>query len=605
MRSARWTAALLLTAGAAACSSGATHAAPPDHAVLRDGPDRTVAAACRTNARTKQPPHLTAPSLPSGTVVPKFEDVTEQAGLGGACQGERREPPNCWFSRAAVARRFPTFHPNDPIFASKDACTPERETGGIAVGDYNGDGWPDLYVTRLDGPGILYRNDHGHFRDVTSIAHLDVLHEPSNGAAWADLDNDGHLDLIVTTLAGKQIYVFMSDGHGHFTEEARARGLAMPANSPLAVQSVNVGDFDGDGYVDVEFTEWRIFGFGNAAPRARLFRNLGAKHPGYFTDVTEQAGVDMRRPLVPAWSFSSAMTDLDGDGRPDIYVASDFGTSKLFWNEGNGRFSDGTRAASVGTEENGMGLTVADYNGDGKPDVFVTSIYDPNERCGDQCTYGRSGNRLYRNAGNRRFTDVTTVAGVRDGGWGWGTAFFDPTNSGLLDLVATSGIDYPASPTDQFLDGPTHLWEQVAPGRFVDVAGSAGMTEPGPGKGLAVLDFDRDGRMDVVIVRDGRTPVLYRNVTPSPGHWLAVRLVGRDHRNALGAVVQVQPQGGRTATYWYGSVSHFLGQSDDMVHAGLGAATTVTKLVVHWPDGHVTTQQAVPADRMITIAEDA
>ncbi|HEY1741189.1 MAG TPA: CRTAC1 family protein [Acidimicrobiia bacterium] len=593
-------AALGAIALVAACSSGSSFVAP-HHKVLRNGPDVPLATACRTQARTKQPPAQTTPP-PNPQAAPKFTDVTTQVGLD-YCQGERRNPPNCLFSRASVEARFPKFNASDPIFASKDACTPERETGGVAVGDYNNDGWPDLYVTRLDGPGILYENVHGHFRDVTSIAHLNVLHDPSNGAQWADLDNDGYLDLIVTTIAGRRLYVFMNDGHGHFSEEAIPRGLAMPASSPLAVQSVNVGDFDNDGYVDVDVTEWRIFGFGEAPSRARLFRNLGKKHPGYFEDVTKSAGVDMSRPLVPAWSFSSAISDLDGDGKPDLYVASDFGTSKLFWNDGNGHFSDGTRAASVGTEENGMGLTIGDYDRDGRPDIFVTSIYDPTERCQGECTYGRTGNRLYRNLGNRHFADATSAAGVRNAGWGWGTAFIDATNSGWLGLVATSGIDYPAFPSDQFLDGPTRMWWQATPGHFVDVAQFAGMTQPGPGKGLAVLDYDRDGRMDVVIVRDGSTPVLYRNVTPQSGHWLGVQLVGRDHRNVIGSVVTLDIAGQKPETFWYGSVSHFLGQSDPAVHAGLGAARRVNKLTVHWADGHQTTLHNLAVDRMMTIDE--
>ena len=300
--------------------------------------------------------------------------MTKAAGLEGAVQSTRRLAPHCLLNAAALAREFPKQPRVTATSWTKEQCVPERMTGGVAVGDYDGDGWPDIYVTRLDGPGILYRNMHnGTFEDVTKQAGLDVLHEPSDGAAFADVDNDGHEDLYVTTFASHRYWFFHNDGHGHFTEDAQARGLALDDGTVHLGYSVTPGDFNDDGYVDFEVSEWRPFELApNSQPsHTRLLMNLGRRDPGHFVDVTDRAGVALESPTQATTSFASAFADLDGDGRPDLVMANDFSTSRLFWNDGHGTFTNGTREAGLGTDENGMGLTIGDYDGDGRPDVFV------------------------------------------------------------------------------------------------------------------------------------------------------------------------------------------------------------------------------------------
>jgi hypothetical protein len=565
---------------------------------------RVSQATCGVPAPSRPPATVSTPSAPEG---PRFVDATARSGLE-YCQGRRATAPHCRFNPAALRRTFPSFDASGATFAGQDACTPERQSGGVAVGDYDGDGRPDVYVTRLDGPGLLFRNvGGGRFVDVTKQSGLASWNEPSNGAGWADLDNDGAQDLVVTPLAGHRLAYFHNDGSGHFHEEGVARGLALAADAPRVAESVNFGDYDGDGYLDVHVTEWRMFDLGRVPTFARLLHNRGRRAPGTFEDVTASAGADLALPGRPAWSFASAFADLDGDGRPDLYVAGDFGTSRLLWNDGAGHFTDGTRAAAVGTEENAMGLTVADYDGDGRPDVFVSSIYDPLVRCeAGNCNHGGSGNRLFRNLGGRRFADVTDHAGVRDGGWGWGAAFVDTTNVGRPDLVEVSGVDLPAQRFPQFLAGPTYAWRNRGDGTFAPMGPETGLVAPGPAKGLATLDADGDGRLDLLVVRDGRGPVLYLNRTPARRAWLGVRLVGtRSNRDGLGAVVEVQARaGGPVQRVEYGSVTHLLGQSELTAHFGLGQlAGPVARVRVRWPAGGRSELRAVRPGRVVTVRE--
>jgi hypothetical protein len=558
------------------------------------------------SASAPAPRHPTLASLD----VPRFVDVSAEAGLN-VVQGVRHVRPNCLLGGPRFHAEFPSVKEPGPGHESDDQCIPERMAGGVAVGDFDGDGWPDLYLTRLDGPGVLYRNRRdGTFEDVTARAGLGVVDEPSNGAAWGDVDNDGHLDLFVTTLAGTRFFLFHNDGRGHFVEQAAARGVARASNNPHIGFSVDVGDFDGDGWLDVETTEWRSPELaGNLTPsNNRLFHNRGRVAPGYFDDVTTTAKVAVEQKGAPTLGFGSAFTDLDGDGRPDLLYVGDYKTSRLFWNNGDGTFTDGTTATGVNSAENAMGLTIGDYDGDGRADVFVTSIFDSTTPCRKYaCGHGNTGNRLYRNDGNRRFSDVTSKAGVRDGGWGWGAAFFDAANTGRLDLVMTSGVDFPWDvSTPKYERGPMHLWLNRGDGTFADATARAGLTVAGPGKGLVVFDYDNDGKLDVLVVRDANKPVLYRNETAGDNAWLGVRAVGtKSNRDGLGAVVTVQAAGRSRQTIAVGSITHFLGQSDSIAHFGFGRFRgRIAEVRVSWPaTGRKSVLRNVATDRVITLTE--
>ena len=592
---------LAVVVAVSACASSAPARSGSAHPRHRRG-IQAISAPCRIRPDRPLRFGVSGPGSPD---LPHFEVVTRRTGLE-YCQGDRRVAPRCYLNSASMRKRFPDFKGPAAIFDGGEACESERQTGGVAIGDYDADGRPDVYVTRLDAPGLLFRNaGNGTFTDVTAAIGLSGVDVPSNGAGWADIDNDGHLDLFVTTIAAPHLLLFHNEG-GRLVEQGISRGVGGDPTSPKVLQSVNFGDFDRDGFVDVHTTEWRKFDVGaNRLTASRLYRNLGATKPGFFEDVTDSQGVNLAQPTAPDWSFASAFADLDQDGRQDLYVASDFGTSRLFWNDG-ARFSDGTKTAAVGSEEDAMGLTIADYDGDGRPDVFVSGIFDPLARCSTgNCNNGRSGNRLYRNLGGRRFEDVTDRAGVRDGAWGWGSAFLDATNAGRQDLVQVSGMELPYVATGQWRAGQSYFWANAGDGSFVEAARSVGISMPGPSKGLAVFDYDQDGRLDLFVVRDGQGPVVYHNVTEASGHWLGVHLVGTTStRDGWGATVDVRTADGRVQRSEYGSVTHYAGQSELTTHVGLGAQATVEEVRIGWPSGKTSiVHPGAAVDRVVTITE--
>lgn len=527
---------------------------------------------------------------------PTFTDVTAEAGV------------------VYLQHRFNTEQTCIAGAVVDDAalCSLERLSGGAAVGDVDGDGFADLYVTRLDDVDILFVNrGDGTFEDRTYEAGLGGWNLHSNGAGFADLDNDGDLDLFVTTILEPRFYLFINDGSGRFIEAAQTRGVALPSPYLRAGFGVAFGDYDNDGWLDIHTTEWRPsrLDVGCEPSHARLLRNLGSTAPGYFEDVTESAGVVLERGEQCAiWAYASAFADFDGDGWCDLAVTGDFGSSRLFWNNGDGTFVDGTTAAGVGTDANGMGSTIGDYDGDGRLDWFVTAIYDPAATLASVLAPSWDGNRLYRNEGERVFSDQTDAAGVRDGGWGWGALFFDYDNDGDLDIAMTNGMDFlrgDHSGTGRFDGGPMRLWRNDG-GTMTDVAPIAGLTDARNGKGILTFDYDNDGDLDLFVVNNGDTGVLYRNDGGNDANWLRVRVVGtRLNRDGIGARVTVTPvTGGPAQVREIGSSSHFLGQSERIAHFGLGDEdASVAKVCVDWPDGANVCVEHVEPNTHLTVVQ--
>ncbi len=524
--------------------------------------------------------------IPSGKAV-GFTDVTVAAGV----------------NYSHVSQPIPPTTINEPL----------HMLGGAAAGDFDGDGWVDLFVTRLDDTDILYKNQgDGTFQDVSLTAGFDHSLR-TNGASWGDIDNDGDLDLYVTTVfdSSKRHHLYVNQGDGSFSEEAISRSADVSSTGQLKGFSSTFGDYDRDGYLDIFVTEWRAAGNGHS----RLLRNLGASSPGHFEDKTVAAGIDLNENngTTESFGFTPQFTDLDRDGHMDLVVASDFGTSKLYWNNGDETFTNGTAAAGVGSDENGMGSTVADYDGDGDLDWFVSSIYDPGGCPKTSCGWSHSGNRLYRNEGNRTFSDVTDEAGVRDGGWGWGSAFLDYDNDGDLDLTHTNGIDFGATTDDEpFLDDPTKFWVNDS-GVFTEAATQLGITNDESGKGLLTLDFDNDGDLDLFIVNNSSSPVLYRNDTISPAGdngyaWLKIKTVGGlSNRDGIGAQITVDPDTSILGDEVYREVSagsNFLSQSEMTVHVGLGNITEDIDLIsIIWPSGYEQQLRGVSPNQFLLVTE--
>ncbi len=503
---------------------------------------------------------------PAAAGQPWFADVTSSAGVGYV-QQVPAVPPDCTFGQGAF-------------------CEPERMTGGAAVGDVDADGDLDLLVTRYGSPDILFCNRLAQtgsavFDDCTAGSGLDLFALQSNGAVFADLDRDGDLDLYVGTLGdgdgvNDRSYLFMNDGSGQFTEEAVARGAAA-AGALRRSWSVSAGDYDRDGWIDLHLTEW----LPQQPSRGRLLHNTGG---GFFEDRTDPDGAN----LDGIHGFATSFADLDGDLWPELIVAADFGTSRLLWNRGDGTFFNGTMPAGVGTEENGMGSALGDFDGDGDLDWFVTSIYDPDDTCATEaCNWGITGNRLYRNDGGRTFTDVTDEFDVRDGRWGWGTSFIDHDNDADLDLVMTNGVDFPGSPSGAFVDDPMRFWENVGPGPWPEVAVSLGITDVGSGKGLLTWDYDADGDLDLLVINNASGALLYRNERGNENDWLRVHAQHAWGSAALGARVELLDAGGDVAqVQQIGASSGFLGQGERVAHFGLGPAAPASLSVrVHWPGG--------------------
>jgi hypothetical protein len=474
-------------------------------------------------------------------------------------------------------------------------------TGGAAAGDFDNDGWVDLFATRLNARPLLYRNlGNGTFQDVAVAAGF-TTSLPANGPAWGDIDNDGDRDLYLTSSGGTRFYLYVNNGNGTFTEQAVARGAAISGVFRYG-QSATFGDYDGDGYLDIHTNDWAT---DISLSTSRLLRNLGAANPGHFEDVTTAAGLNVFRPSLfqdgstdsNAYRYSSTFTDLDRDGHPDLTIAADFTTSQIFWNNGDGTFTDGTLAAGVGTDEDGMGSTLGDFDGDGRLDWFVSALVDvPGgfER--------HSGNRLFRNNGDRTFTDQTDLANVRDSGWSWGTTFLDHDNDRDLDLFVTNGWDTASS--DQ-----SHLYRNDD-GVFTDISNAAGVTDTGMGRGLVSFDYDNDGDLDVFIVNHGAQPILYRNDGGNDNDWLKIKVQGTEsNRDGIGTFITVDPDAsvvGDEIVREFNAGSNFLSQNELTAHFGLGPSSgNIDLITVVWPNGAMQELTNVSENQVLNLVENA
>jgi hypothetical protein len=547
--------------------------------------------------------------------VPTFVEKAKELGFV-LSHGPRLSEPNCLFDPGIVVKKFPKV---TPAGSSKDLarqCNPERSAGGAAAVDVNGDGLDDLVITRIYDHPLLYLNESKQgkpaFREATVGSGFEKIKDSTNAVGYADIDKDGDQDVFFTSLGGPRSFLFVNDGSGKFVDEAESRGVAMLDGLPHSGTGVAFGDYDNDGWVDIHTGEWQLPDVSTyvVPSHSRLFRNLGASgKPGYYEDTTVKAGVSLESRIDLVYSFSSSFTDFDEDGFVDLMIASDFDTSRLYWNNGDGTFTNGTVDAEVGKEENGMGLAVGFLGTSQKQVMMVTSIRAKPD-CDDESDLILTGNRMYEYAGNRKFNDITDKAGVRNGFWGWGVSFLDATNAGKNDVAMANGIDITwMQPSDCYATDPFRLWLDNGEGVFTENSQEAGIDVSTPTKGVVVFDADNDGRQDLFITRDSNTPLFFHNQTPQVGSWLSVNVVGLDsNANAIGAKVTVTTsEEGPSKLAFVGTTGSFLTQDSASEHFGLGNFTKkIHEVRVDFPaTKRSVTLRDVTANQEIKIVEPA
>lgn len=499
-----------------------------------------------------------------------------------------------------------------------------------AVADFDGDGFDDLFVTdsAADGRNHLYRNNGDlTFADVTAKAALGTGNDAANASAdslWFDYDNDGRPDLFVVRFGTSLLY--RNGGDGTFTDVTRAAGLDRYVNAITAVAFDDDRDGDLDLFVGGYFQPTNLFKpdtprffpesfeTANNGGGVLLWRNNGN---GTFTDDTVRAGLKLS-----GWTLDLGHADADGDGWDDLYVACDFGTDRFFVNNRNGTFTDRTEKAIGIDTKKGMNAEWGDFDGDGLLDIFVTNITDE---------YMREGNFLWKNNGDLTFTDVSRETGTHDTGWGWGGRFFDYDHDGWLDLYVTNGwvsagpenyvtdvFEMIVRPNVDLADARSwppmgnktlsgyqkkKLFHNERGQIFVDHAARHGVDSTRDGRGVAVADFDNDGRLDMFVANANAAPFLYRNVAPRGPHWAQFVLEGRkSNRPAIGAQVRVTASG-RTQLRMVDGGNSFAAQSTTRVHVGVGPAATIDAVEVRWPSGLKQTFEKLPVDRIVRLVE--
>ena len=488
----------------------------------------------------------------------------------------------------------------------------EGTGGGCVWFDYNNDGKPDLYVVTgkplddsmhpyplktkpLEMPhNHLYRNDgDGKFTDVTEKAGLapDLY---SIAVAAADYDNDGNTDLLVTGY-GRAI-LYHNNGNGTFTDASEKAGIKVDGWS---ISSTWL-DYDKDGCVDlfvgryVKFDpKYHAFYAADNYPGPldyegetnKLYHN---NCNGTFTDVSEKSGLAAYR----GRTMGVTAADFDGDGWPDIYVANDKTENFLFHNKHDGTFEEVANQADVAYGQSGestsaMGPVFADVDGDGKLDLWVTDS---------------KFNRLMHNAGNGMFDDVSAKAGISQATaqyTSWGSGIYDFDNDGWPDILTFHGGLIHLVPQEH------SLFKGLGNGKFADVSRDAGpiLDVKSVARGACFADYDNDGKMDAFLVNLGAPGTLIHNVTATTNHWIAFQLRGtKSNRDGIGAHLEIQ-SGGRKQVAERVASSGYLSQDDPRVHFGLGASARVDKVTVQWPSGKQQVLENLTADRVITVEE--
>ncbi len=532
---------------------------------------------------------------------------------------------------------------------------------GLAVGDFDNDGWDDLYVCQPAGlPNRLYRNrGDGSFEDVTEQSGVGVLDDTAC-ALFADFENKGVQDLLVVCGGGPLL--FLNQGNGKFSRKPDAFKFARPPQGTFTHAAL--ADYDRDGRLDIYFCLYSYyvgldqyhypvpyFDARNGPPNFLLHNEGNAT----FTDRTEAAGLNVEN---DRYSFACAWGDLNADGSPDLYVANDFGRSNLYRNNGDGTFTAISAEAGVADAGAGMSATWFDFDNDGNQDLYVANMWSAaGQRVSEQKIFHAGepeniralyrgharGNSLYRNQGNGKFQNIGQQAGVEMGRWAWSSDAWDFDHDGYPDLYIANGYISGADPRDL----SSFFWRQVVgkspqnsnpssnyeqgwnainelirsdsswagpernvfyannrDGTFSEVSGAIGLDFPDDSRSFALSDLDHDGRLEVIL-KNRNAPQLriLRNAMKDIGHSIAFRLRGqKSNRDAIGAAVTIEA-GSLRQTKYLQAGSGFLSQHSKELFFGVGEIEGPVRATVRWPSGLSQTLENLPVDRRIEIQE--
>jgi hypothetical protein len=507
---------------------------------------------------------------------------------------------------------------------------------GGAVGDFNNDGLDDIFLvsSRTNVENALYRNKGGlRFENVAKRAGLAHLNDEKNigsGALWFDYNSDGRLDLLVLRFGHNLL--LKNNGNETFTDVTTLSGLGRKHQNAISAIAF---DYDRDGDLDLlvggffadeidlfNLTTTRFLPkHGHTADNGGtkvLYRNNG---DGTFTSAGEKAGINDT-------GFTTALghADYDNDGWQDFYVANDFGTDRLYHNNRDGTFTDVTEDAMGLDDRKGMNVEFGDYNNDGQLDIYVTNITEP---------WFRECNMLWLNWGDGIFVDVSQETGTCDTGWGWGAKFLDFDNDGQLDLYVADGFisggkeDYAEDVeiwqqplrrglTMEFIDA--NIWPPIGNKSFAgyernrlfhnegdhvfrEMGREAGVDSILDGRGVALSDFDNDGRVDILVTNSDQPPLLYHNRAGRKNNWLEVRLNGvGSNRSAVGARVKVV-SGALSQIREVNCGNGYQAQSSFRLHFGLGRRARVDLIEIKWPSGAVQRLKHVMPNRVLVVTE--
>ncbi|MDX1396114.1 MAG: CRTAC1 family protein [Gemmatimonadota bacterium] len=538
-------------------------------------------------------------------------------------------------SETAAERGIDFRHQSTTLDPRLDNVAPHVAGIGasVAVTDYDGDGWSDLYFTssRFGTPNGLYRNrGDGSFESAGAGAGLADLNEEgvgaSMGSVWGDYDNDGREDVFVYGWGYQRL--FRNVDGTRFEDVSAASGLRVWMNSNAAIWL----DYDADGHLDLylagyfrsDIDMWNLestrimqnsFEFATNGGRNRLFRSRG---DGTFEDVTEAAGVGSTR-----WTLAVASADFDEDGLPDLYLANDYGPEELYLNRGDGTFELADGIGLSDDSKSGMSVALGDVHNRGRLDVFVTNISERG--------YLFQGNNLRINhlVEANEFQNVARGV-LADAGWAWGAQFGDLDNDGFQDLYIVNGFisadrerDYWYGMSkvagaqgaifedartwppigDASLSGYERSRLLLRRGEFVDVAESAGVSDDLDGRAVAFADLENRGVLDVIVANQNGPPLLYRNEIAPVRRWIQIELEGRvSNRSAIGAEVIVEFGGARQRQVVAGGLG-FASQNQRRLHFGLGDVDRVERAVVRWPSGIEQELGDLEVDRLHRVVE--